>query len=155
MATWDEEGPHARFWSRLLNENVDALVQDPDKQLLKHMRYDNKMVKTYQARFGKIFEERGLNLYQLIAEAHGDSGWDAEDEEKHAGVAREKKEVPVNQRKDDNVVAAREAGARERQHELQGKPEAGVRLVEEEEGRKGRKGRGESFYRLAGGITKG
>ena len=79
-AAWGDT-PHARFWIRLLNENVDSLINDPEKILLRHMRHDHQMVRDYQKRFGCIFEERGLNLYELIARACGEI-WDNEDEEK-------------------------------------------------------------------------
>ena len=45
---WTDETPHAKFWRRLLNENVDQLVNDPEKNLLKHMRHDHEMVKSYR-----------------------------------------------------------------------------------------------------------
>ena len=89
---WEQDHPHARFWRRLLNENVDDLVNDPEKHLLKHMRFDHKMVKDYQRRFGQTLEERGLNLYKLIAEACGEI-WDEEDEEK---MCLPKKKPPMN-----------------------------------------------------------
>ena len=87
------EGPVKRFWDRLLNENVDRLVTDPEQFLLKHMRHDYAMVKDYQKRFGHIFEERGLNLYKLIAEACGEV-WDDEDEQKQC--FQPKKKPPMN-----------------------------------------------------------
>ena len=89
---WEQEEPINRFWRRLLNENVDQLVNDPEKFLLKHMRHDHEMVKSYQRRFGHIFEERGLNLYKMIAAACGEV-WDDEDEEKGC---LPKKRSPMN-----------------------------------------------------------
>ena len=83
-AAWGDT-PHARFWIRLLNENVDSLINDPEKILLRHMRHDHQMVRDYQKRFGCVFEERGLNLYELIARACGEI-WDNEDEEKGGGL---------------------------------------------------------------------
>ena len=79
--TWVNNDPVARFWRRLHNECVDKLISDPEKFLLKHMRHDFEMVRHYQKRFGHIFRERGLNLYELIARACGEV-WDDEDEEK-------------------------------------------------------------------------
>ena len=81
---WAQETAHQRFWRRLLNENVDRLINDPEKFLLKHMRHDHEMVKQYQRRYGHIFESRGLSLYKLIAKACGEV-WDEEDEEKGGG----------------------------------------------------------------------
>ena len=113
-AAWKDTA-HAAFWRRLLNENVDALVNDPDKHLLRHMRHDHQMVRAYQKRFGSVFKERGLNLYELIARACGEV-WDDEDEEK-GGVLR-KKVAPMEQRKVANAICldpAREIGVRERE----------------------------------------
>ena len=120
------EGPVKRFWDRLLNENVDRLVTDPEQFLLKHMRHDYAMVKDYQKRFGHIFEERGLNLFQLIAKASGEV-WDSEDEEKGACILL-KKRPPSNQRNHgnhDDFDPARESGVPEgegRGDEVQGRP---------------------------------
>ena len=87
-AAWIDTNPVARFFQRLHNEVVDRLVSDPEQFLLRHMRHDHDMVRDYQRRFGDIFAERGLNLYQLIASACGEV-WDDEDEEK-GGHLREK-----------------------------------------------------------------
>ena len=145
---------------------------------MKSLRFDNDEAMRMQKRFGAVWEEYGTNVYQLIAEAH-DENWDAEDEQKHApALAKveyaaaplwEKKESTVNQRNDDNLAPAREAGTRERLDQLQGKPEASLCVVEEEQGksavlRSGKSAAEEatpaeesgrrrgSFYRLAGGT---
>mgnify|MGYP000047058133 CR=1 FL=1 len=83
--------PVGRFWDRLYNGVVDRMINDPKKVLLRHMRHDYGMVRDYQKRFGYIFRERGLNLFELIARACGEI-WDEEDEEK-GGVL--KKLVPM------------------------------------------------------------
>ena len=104
--------PQVRFWKRLLNENVDNLIKDPEKHLLRHMRHNHDMVKDYQRRFGHIFRERGLSLYKLIADACGEI-WDDEDEEK-GGVMKIR--APINQR--INAVSldnSRQVGVREDQ----------------------------------------
>ena len=80
-SVWDVETAHARFWRRLLNENVDKMINDPELFLLKHMRYDNEMAKDYQKRFGEILAERGTSMYKLIAGAYGEQ-WDSEDDQK-------------------------------------------------------------------------
>ena len=80
---WSDPGPHERFLRELMNSRVDELVNDP--AWLKRMRYRNEEVLWWNKRAGYIFEERGLNLYQLIAEAHGEC-WDNEDEEKSASA---------------------------------------------------------------------
>mgnify|MGYP003710373293 CR=1 FL=1 len=118
-----EEGPAARFWKRLLNQNVDKLINDPEKFLLKHMRYDNEMFRDYQKRFGSILEERGLCLYKLVGQAYGEV-WDSEDEAK----TEDKKKVSSNQRNHgnhDDLDPARESGVPEgegRGDEVQGRP---------------------------------
>ena len=91
-AMWVDDSPHVRFWRELLNSRVDSLVSSPD--WLRGLRYDHKAVKWWQKRCGHIFEERGLNLYHLIAEANGEC-WDEEDEEKHAYVRARKKGTPL------------------------------------------------------------
>jgi hypothetical protein len=91
--SWVDNSPAARFWRQLHNDRVDDLVTDPEQYLLKHMRHDYKLVRTYQAKFGHIFRERGLNLFELIARACGEV-WDEEDEEK-GGVRPREKVVPI------------------------------------------------------------
>ena len=91
-AVWGKETKHQRFWRQLLNDRVNELLNDPEKVLLRHMRHDYEMVREYQKRFGDIFKERGVNLYELIAKACGEV-WDDEDEEK-GGVLR-KKVAPI------------------------------------------------------------
>ena len=78
-SAWDNV--HARFMEQLLNKRVDDMIESPE--WLKKMRYNNKEVKFWLKRAGHIFEERGLNLYELIAKACGEC-WDTEDEQKTA-----------------------------------------------------------------------
>jgi len=161
--SWDDEGPAARFWKRLVRERAIEFMRCPD--YLKGLRYNNKRAVADQKTFGHIWEEYGTNVYKLIAEACGET-WDEEDdakcpaaEERHA-----KKEVAVNQKEaiasDDDLVGTREASACERVDELQGKFEESFRELEEakerreaeeEQGAPQEKGRGEEFYRRAGG----
>lgn len=149
---------------RLVRERACEFMRSPD--YLRPLRFDFERAKRDQKRFGEIWAEYGTNVYQLIAESYGET-WDAEDEEKHAGAVRTKKESALTQR-DDDVVAAREAGPRQRFDELQGKPEASELVVEEDQGREIRLrggaeeeearaqekggGRGEDFYARAGGT---
>ena len=115
-ATWVDTSPHAVFWRRLHNEVVDNLVSDPDQSLLRHMRYDHDMVRDYQRRFGSIFAERGLNLYELIARACGEV-WDDEDEEK-GGHLRRKNLAPMGVKEKPNALCVdrpREERVRERE----------------------------------------
>ena len=150
---WEDNSPAAKFWRQLVRDRATEYMRDP--AFLRDMRHDYTMVRDYQKRFGRVWAEYGTNIYRLIAEACGEC-WDSEDEEK--------KEAAVNQRIDDDLVAAREEDARGREHELQGKPEASLGLLEEGQGRRRRKGRctkeaapkeksgrrGEDFYRRAG-----
>ena len=156
---WDQEDPRQRFWKRLVRERAVEFLKCPD--YMKKLRFNYEQAKSDQALFGDIWAEYGTNVFQLIAEAHGET-WDAEDEEKHCV----KKDVAVNQRKepiDDDLVGARQESARERQHLLQGEPEASLGVLEEEQGqvgnaeeeeaaRQGPQGRREGFYRRAGGT---
>ena len=112
-AIWENKDPVARFWIRLHNECVDKLINDPEHFLLRHMRHDYKMVREYQKRFGDIFKERGVNLFELIANACGEV-WDDEDEEK--GGVMSKKIVPMEVKKSSNAVSVdcpRQVGVRE------------------------------------------
>ena len=157
--SWDEEDPRQRFWKRLVRERALEFMKCPT--YMRKLRFNYDQAKSDQKLFGHIWAEYGTNVFQLIAEAHGET-WDAEDEEKHCV----KKDVAVNQRKepiDDDLVGAREESPRERQHLLQGEPEASLGVLEEEQGevgnaeeeeaaREGRKGRREGFYRRAGGT---
>ena len=85
--------PHVLFWKRLQNQNVDQLLESPE--LLRHMRYDHKLVKRHLKHFGSVFKERGLNLYELIARACGDV-WDEEDEEKSAPLGVKENAVSLD-----------------------------------------------------------
>ena len=113
---WEGDTPHSRFWRRLLNENVDQLINDPEKSLLKHMRHNHEMVKTYQRKFGVIFVERGLCLYKLIAEACGET-WDEEDEEKQRYAATHENVVPMSIKNAVCLDNSRQVGLRENQGE--------------------------------------
>ena len=127
-----DTSPHAKFWRQLLNSRVDLLVGS--KTWLRSLRFKNDEVRWWIKKAGFIFEERGLNLYQLIAESY-DENWDAEDEEKHCS---RKNEVAITQRatgQNDDLVTTCETGTRERQHQLQGKPEASISVVEEDQGK--------------------
>ena len=120
VSVWENDSPHARFWRRLLNENVDKIISD--REHLRKLRFANDLVKNYQRRLGHIFEERGLNLYQLIAEAHNEC-WDSEDDQKTAPVPVQKpkeKVVPMEVKKNHNAVSLdhpRQVGVRRREEE--------------------------------------
>ena len=140
-AAWVDESPAAKFWSRLHNEVVDKLVSDPDQFLLRHMRFDHDMVREYQKRFGHIFTERGLNLYELIAKACGEV-WDNEDEEKGGHM---KKVAPMDVKENPNAICVdhpRQIGLREREgqgHVVQGRDDRREEDLQEE-------GRGRRFF---------
>ena len=105
---WTDDTPHGRFWRRLLNENVDQLLSDPDATLLKQMRFNNTMQKDYQRRFGRVLKERGLCLYKLIGSAYGEN-WDSEDDEKQ----RHRENIVPMSINNENAVcldSARQAG---------------------------------------------
>ena len=148
---WVDDSHHARFWRRLLNSRVDELVNSKD--WLKRLRYRNDEVKWWNKRCRHIFEERGMNLYQLIAQANGEC-WDMEDEQKHA-AAEENVAPPMLKKKPQQEHAI----------SLDHPCEVGVRSGEEEElelhvrsSNEGRKidlqaGR-EELYRRGGGSSQ-
>ena len=158
---WEDDTPATRFWQRLVRERAIEFMQSPE--YLKKLRFDYDRAKADQKLFGHVWAEYGVSVFQLIAEAYGEK-WDAEDEEKHCT----KKEAAVTQRDDDDLVAAREGGSLEGLDKLQGEPQAGLCVVEEEKGRKSlgsddargsaeeeapqKESRGASFYRRAGGT---
>ena len=137
-----------------------------DKVYLKTLRCNYPVAKALQKRFGDVWSEFGTSIFQLIA-GSCDEDWDAEDEEKFAFAQSEKKTSPMNLKentRDDDVVTTCEKGTCRGFDQLQGKPEASIRLVEEDEGRDGGKkaceearaeeegrARSGSFYRRAGG----
>ena len=170
-AAWEDDDPAARFMKRLVRERAVEFMRSPDYLL--PLRFDYERARRDQKHFGHIWAEYGTNVYQLIAEAHGEN-WDPEDEEKQNfaktyASSQKKKESAITQRalpQNDDLVGTCKAGPRERLDELQGKPEARERVVEEEQGqirlgggaeeearpeeKKG--GRREDFYARAGGT---
>ena len=98
---WLQDTAHGKFWRRLLNENVDRIVRD--QKHLKTLRFRNDIVKRYQKRFGHVFEERGLNLYQLIAESQGEC-WDEEDEQKCASALENLHPPTVNKKPRQDAI---------------------------------------------------
>ena len=135
---WEDESPAVKFMRRLVRDRAVEFMRCPEYLL--PLRFDYDQAKSDQKLFGHIWEEYGTNVFQLIAEAHGEN-WDAEDEEKQMyarAAPTQKKEVAITQRaqpQNDDLVTTREAGPRERLDELQGKPEARVVVVEEDEGK--------------------
>ena len=130
---WEDSNPHAKFWRRLIRQRAIMFMES--REYLQTLRGKFEEAKRMQKRFGDVWEEYSTDIFKLIAEACGEN-WDAppsQDEEKNAFEHR-KKDPAVNQKEDDNVVAAREAGSRERQHQLQGIVEESKCLLEEEEG---------------------
>ena len=73
---WFSDDPHQKFWRNLLNGRVDELVNS--KRWLQSLRYKNDEVRWWLKKCGHIFEERGINLYELIAQSHGEC-WEMED----------------------------------------------------------------------------
>ena len=108
------DSPQIRFLCRLHNQVVDQMLEDPDQFLLRHMRHDYKMVRDYQKRFGSIFKERGLNLFELIARACGEV-WDNEDEEKGGLPIKNLAPMEVKKRGPNavSVDCPRQVGVRE------------------------------------------
>ena len=125
---WSEQLPHERFLRELLNSRVDEMVNS--QAWLKKLRFRHEEVRWWQKRAGYIFEERGINLYQLIAQAHGEC-WDDEDEQKSASAkaaglplprpgGAEKNVPPIGKEPQQNAISLDhpcESGVRCRQKE--------------------------------------
>ena len=155
---WEDDSPHAKFWRQLLNSRVDELISSPE--WLQSLRFNNTMGKWWNKNAGEIFEERGLNLYQLIAQSFGEC-WDDEDEQKCAHAKEENVLPPMVKRKDNKP---RHEDAERLDHPRQ----VGVRKEQEEAGselhvRPGDEGRQEhvqarggreELYRRAGGSPQ-
>ena len=93
---WSDDGNlHKKFLRTLLNNRVTEMVGS--ERWLKSLRYKHEEVRWWQKRAGYIFEERGINLYQLIAQAHGEC-WDNEDEEKCASAKKQGIEPPLHKK---------------------------------------------------------
>lgn len=172
-ACWENKDPVARFWRRLIRERAVEFMRSAD--FMKKLRYHPDEAKDLQKRFGKVWAEYGTDVYRLIAEAHNEK-WDEEDEQKSSFARQEaKKESAINQRDNDDLVAARKTGTFERVDEFQGVVEESLGILEEKEERRirgllelsgaeeeaarqkeeesgGRGGRREGFYRRAGGT---
>ena len=159
---WVSSNPAKLFLDKLRRKRAIEFMRN--QSYLRQLRYNHELAERDQRAFGKIWEEYGTDVNQLIAEAWGEN-WDFEDEEKARCArveARKKKLEPINQNNDD-LVTARQASARQRLHEFQGIPEKSECVLEKEERRgsespqkaprkeKGR-GRSSAFYRLAGGC---
>jgi hypothetical protein len=155
---WEDETPAARFMRRLVRKRAVEFMRNVE--YLKQLRYNYDQAKMDQKMFGHVWEEYGTNIFELIAEAHGEN-WDPD---APTGL---KKEAAVNQRRtkqNDDVVTTCEESARERQHILQGLNETSLGVVEEDQGRinevsktetearEESKDRREDFYRRAGGT---
>ena len=99
-----------RFMTRLKNERAQMFMRD--REYMKTLRFKYEVARDMQKMFGKIWREHGTDVFQLIAEAHGET-WDAEDEEKNTFEATAKKKGAVKPKgKHDDLVAAREESPR-------------------------------------------
>ena len=147
---WEDNSPHAKFMRTLLNSRVDELVNSPE--WLKRLRFNHDEVKWWNKKCGYIFEERGLNLYQLIARAHGEC-WDDEDEQKCAHAVEENVVPPlVNKKPRQDAIRldrALQEGVRSGQEEEQ---RVQVQPSDERRQEDVQKGR-EELYRRAGGLS--
>jgi len=112
------------FWVRLVRDRAIEFMRS--RSFLRSLRLKHDDAKRLQKQFGHVWQEYDTDIYILIAEACGEN-WDLE----------EKNETAVNQENkgDDNLVATRETGTRERLDELQGIVEESECVLEEEEER--------------------
>ena len=125
----DDDNPHKKFLRGLLNNRVTEMVGS--ERWLKSLRYKHDEVRWWQKRAGYIFEERGLNLYQLIAQAHGEC-WDNEDEEKCASAKKQGIEPPLHKKNEPPHVKEKPRQT-ENAISLDYPREIGVRRGQEEE----------------------
>ena len=151
----EEENVHCAFLRKLTERRARECMQSVP--FLQFLRTDYDKARVNQKLFGHVYARYGTDIYKLIAKACNEV-WDEEDEEKNA-FRCSKKEAAVKQREYDDLAPAREKGSRSRQHELQGVSEASERLLEKgrseqtsKKGSQAQAGRGESFYRRAGGT---
>jgi hypothetical protein len=160
-ALWVCSDPAKQFLDKLRRKRAIEFMRN--ESYMRQLRYNHEMAERDQRAFGKIWEEYGTDVNQLIAEAWGEN-WDFEDEEKArcARVEALKKLEPINQN-NDNLVTTRQRGARQRLHEFQGIHEKSECVLEKEERRGSESpqkaprkekdsGRSRAFYRLAGGC---
>ena len=82
---WENDDPRAVFMRRLIRQRAVEFMRSP--KYLRSLRFRNDLAIRDQKMFGHIWEEYETNVYQLIAEAHGET-WDAETEEKEQYRAR-------------------------------------------------------------------
>ena len=128
---WEGDTAHANFFRKLLNSRVDELVNSPE--WLKRLRFRNDEVKWWNKKCGRIFEERALNLYHLIAQAYGEC-WDSEDEQKCV-PAEENVDPPIGKEKPRHAISLdhpRESGVRQGQEK-----ECELQVRAGDEGREG------------------
>ena len=116
---WEDDSPHAEFIRTLMNNRVTELLSS--KEWLKVLRYRHDEVKWWLKRAGHIFKERNVNLYQRIAQAHGEC-WDMEDEQKSAHAISQNVAPPNVKEKSRQYDAVslghpRQVGVRERKKE--------------------------------------
>ena len=151
----EEENVHCAFLRKLTERRARECMQSVP--FLQFLRTDYDKARVNQKLFGHVYARYGTDIYKLIAKACNEV-WDEEDEEKNA-FRCSKKEAAVKQREYDDLAPAREKGSRSRKHELQGVSEASECLLEKgrreqtsKKGSQAQAGRGESFYRRAGGT---
>ena len=147
---WVDTSPHVTFLRKLMNNRVDELVNSPT--WLKRLRYNNDEVKWWQKNCGDIFDERGLNLYQLIASSHGEC-WDNEDEQKCAHALEENVVPPLLKEKPrHNAVSLDYPCEISVRREKEEEPELPVRASDERRQGVLQEGLGrEELYRRGGG----
>ncbi len=124
---WDEDSsPGASFMRQLLWNQGQHLMKST--VYAHNLRHQPELAARHQKIFGHVWKSAGTDVFGLIASAYGEDWGRAPD--------APKKPCAVNQKDkhNDDLVGAREKCAQEREHQLQGVPEASERVVEEAQG---------------------
>ena len=68
---WNQEDPIARFWKRLKRDKALELMRC--STYLKSLRNNFEQARQDQKRFGHVWKEYGVTIYDLIGEACGEN----------------------------------------------------------------------------------
>ena len=66
-SAWLDDNPGARFIRKLKRRRVDSLLEN--KKLLMELRYDWEALQSYRKCFKEVWEEREIDLFELVMSA--------------------------------------------------------------------------------------
>jgi hypothetical protein len=66
-SVWLDDSPHARFIRKLKRRRVDSLLQN--KKLITELRYDWEALQSYRTCFKEVWDERQIDLFELVMSA--------------------------------------------------------------------------------------